>query len=86
MPGRGEDALDRQRISNVVVAEPAAVPFKAQARWPFVLLLGYTNGYVGYIPSRAAYADMDYEVLMSPFAPGSGERLANALRMLLTQE
>lgn len=51
----------------------------------FVLLLGYTNGYVGYIPSRAAYADMDYEVLMSPFAPGSGERLENALRMLLTQ-
>ncbi|PYT82464.1 MAG: hypothetical protein DMG40_05490 [Acidobacteria bacterium] len=37
---RISDALDRQRISNVVVAEPAAVPFKAQARWPFVLLLG----------------------------------------------
>lgn len=51
----------------------------------FVLLLGYTNGYVGYIPTRAAYAEMDYEVLMSPFAPGSGERLANALGTLLRQ-
>lgn len=51
----------------------------------FVLLLGYTNGYVGYIPTRAAYAEMDYEVLMSPFAPGSGERLVNALGTLLRQ-
>jgi neutral ceramidase len=48
-----------------------------------VLLLGYTNGYVGYIPTRAAYAELDYEVLMSPFAPGSGERLASALVALL---
>lgn len=37
---RISDALDRQRISNVVVAEPAAVPFVAQSRWLFVLLLG----------------------------------------------
>ena len=37
---RISDALDRQRISNVVVAEPAAVPFTAQSRWLFVLMLG----------------------------------------------
>lgn len=49
----------------------------------FVLLLGYTNGYVGYLPTRAAYAEMDYEVLMSPFASGSGERLTNAVKILL---
>jgi len=29
---RISDALDRQRISNVVVAEAATVPFKPQAR------------------------------------------------------
>jgi hypothetical protein len=51
----------------------------------FVLLLGYTNGYVGYLPTRAAYKQMDYEVLMSPFAPGSGEQLVNALETLLRQ-
>jgi hypothetical protein len=49
----------------------------------FVLLLGYTNGYVGYIPSREAYAELDYEILISPFAPGSGERLAQTLQQLL---
>jgi neutral ceramidase len=52
----------------------------------FVMLLGYTNGYVGYIPTREAYAEMDYEVLVSPFAPGSGELLENAIRMLLRQQ
>ncbi len=52
----------------------------------FVMLLGYTNGYVGYIPTREAYAEMDYEVLVSPFAPGSGEQLENAIRMLLRQQ
>jgi uncharacterized protein involved in exopolysaccharide biosynthesis len=30
---RISDALDRQRFSNVVVAEPATVPFTSQARW-----------------------------------------------------
>lgn len=54
---------------------------KREAR-RFVLLLGYTNGYVGYIPTREAYAELDYEVLVSPFAPGSGERLVNALETL----
>jgi len=51
-----------------------------------LLLLGYTNGYVGYILARAAYAEMDYEVVMSPFAPGSGEQLVKALGALLTKE
>jgi uncharacterized protein involved in exopolysaccharide biosynthesis len=37
---RISDALDRQRFSNVVVAEPATVPFKPQARWLLVVLFG----------------------------------------------
>jgi hypothetical protein len=47
-----------------------------------VLLLGYTNGYLGYIPTREAYASLDYEILMSPLAPGAGERLRDAARRL----
>ena len=37
---RISDALDRQRISNVVVAEPASVPFTAQSRWLYAMALG----------------------------------------------
>jgi uncharacterized protein involved in exopolysaccharide biosynthesis len=37
---RISDALDQQRFSNVVVAEPAAVPFTPQARWLLVVILG----------------------------------------------
>jgi uncharacterized protein involved in exopolysaccharide biosynthesis len=37
---RISDALDRQRFSNVVVAEPATVPFTSQARWLLVVALG----------------------------------------------
>jgi hypothetical protein len=47
-----------------------------------VLLLGYTNGFIGYIPTREAYASLDYEILMSPLAPGAGERLRDAARQL----
>jgi uncharacterized protein involved in exopolysaccharide biosynthesis len=37
---RISDALDRQRFSNVVVAEPATVPFTSQARWLLVVVFG----------------------------------------------
>jgi uncharacterized protein involved in exopolysaccharide biosynthesis len=37
---RISDALDRQRFSNVVVAEPATVPLKPQSRAPFILAFG----------------------------------------------
>jgi neutral ceramidase len=50
-----------------------------------LLFLGYTNGYVGYIPTREAYNEMDYEVLMSPFAPGTAERLGEELNAMLTR-
>ena len=47
------------------------------------LLLGYTNGYIGYLPTREAYEQMDYEVLMSPHAPGSGEHVRDVACALL---
>jgi hypothetical protein len=45
-----------------------------------VLLLGYTNGYIGYIPTREAYAhELDYEVQVTRLAPGAGEKLVEAI-------
>jgi uncharacterized protein involved in exopolysaccharide biosynthesis len=37
---RISDALDRQRFSNVVVAEPATIPFTPQRRRLLVVVLG----------------------------------------------
>jgi len=46
------------------------------------VLVGYTNGYLGYLPTRAAYRRSDYEVLRSPVAAGSAEDvLDRAARM-----
>ncbi|MDI3317025.1 MAG: hypothetical protein QJR14_05350 [Bacillota bacterium] len=47
------------------------------------LLLGYANGYLGYIPEASAYGQADYEVLTSPFGPGAAEEMVSAFRELL---
>ena len=44
------------------------------------LLLGYTNGYLGYFPDRHAYDTGTYEALSSPYAPGASEDLVEGLR------
>ncbi len=43
------------------------------------LVLGYTNGYLGYFADRAAYDDGLYEALASPFAPGASEAMVDRL-------
>ncbi|HEY7031508.1 MAG TPA: hypothetical protein VH482_09290, partial [Thermomicrobiales bacterium] len=48
-------------------------------------VLGYANGYAGYLADEAAYAAGTYEALASPFAPGTGERVAVAGRLLASR-
>jgi hypothetical protein len=51
--------------------------------WTF-LFSGYTNDYLGYLPTTEAYPDGGYEVDTSPFRPGSDERLVEASLALLS--
>lgn len=51
-------------------------------------VVGYANGYVGYLPIRAAYAQGGYEATPGPWsrvAPGSTERLQEIGEKLLSQ-
>jgi neutral ceramidase len=51
-------------------------------------VVGYANGYVGYLPIRSAYAEGGYEVTPGPWsrvAPGSAERLQEVAEKLLRQ-
>ncbi len=43
------------------------------------------NGAIGYIPSRRAYAQGNYEVVSARCAEGSGERLVDAAGRLLDE-
>jgi neutral ceramidase len=47
------------------------------------LILGYANGYSGYLADRAAHRAGTYEALASPFGPEAGERVvATAARLV----
>ncbi|SEF13424.1 hypothetical protein [Jiangella alba] len=47
------------------------------------VLLGYANGYAGYLPAAADFATPGYEVLISPFRPDAAERAAGVLHELV---
>lgn len=49
------------------------------------VVLGYVNGYPGYLPTAAAYRRAEYEVLASQVAPGSAELIAETARTLLEE-
>ncbi|MBM7785695.1 hypothetical protein [Tenggerimyces flavus] len=49
---------------------------------PKSVLVGYTGGYLGYLPTRAAYATPTYEVNMTPVAPGGAELAIEAAERL----
>lgn len=49
------------------------------------LVSGYSNGWQGYLPTRADYPHGGYEVETTPFAPGADENLVEALTALLRE-
>ena len=49
------------------------------------IVLGYTNGQRGYVPSQQAYDYTCYESDTTRFAPGTGEQIADKLLNMLNQ-
>jgi hypothetical protein len=74
-------------LGGVVLVGLGGEPFLDLAPGGSTVLLGYANGYAGYLPTRAAFDEATahpdrpaYEVVISRVAPGSPERaLAVAL-------
>ncbi len=65
----------------VAVADDIAGASRERA----TVVLGYVNGYPGYLPTADAYRRAEYEVLASQVAPGSAELLAGTARELLAE-
>ncbi|WP_431920345.1 hypothetical protein [Nonomuraea jabiensis] len=79
------------RLGGLALAGLPGEPFLAVAErvadrpgQPTVVL-GYVNGYPGYLPTAAAYRRAEYEVLASQVAPGSAELVAETARNLLEE-
>ncbi|MCU1615758.1 MAG: hypothetical protein JWO98_3298 [Frankiales bacterium] len=53
--------------------------------FPATRVVGYTDGYLGYVPDAAAYRDGVYESGVSLFGPDGGEQLCAAVFELLEQ-
>jgi hypothetical protein len=58
---------------------------KQDSPFPHTIVAELANGSIGYVPSRRAYAQGNYEVVSARCAPGSGERLVDAAVKLLTE-
>ena len=85
-----EAELHGIRLGDVALVGFAGEPFselgaqvKARSPFPHTLFSGYTNDYLGYLPTAEAYPDGGYEVDTSPFRPGAGEELVEASLALL---
>ena len=56
---------------------------KQDSPFPCTIIAELANGLVGYIPSRRAYAQGNYEVVSARCGPGSGELLVDAAVKML---
>lgn len=72
------------RLGDVRLVGLPGEPF-LDLRPPGVVMVGYTGGYVGYLPTATAFAaEPTYETVISPVAPGEPERLVAAAMDLLS--
>jgi neutral ceramidase len=47
--------------------------------FPYTFYFGYTNGWLGYLPTKAEFAHGGYEPNTSPFTDQAGEDLTHAV-------
>ncbi|WP_432403956.1 neutral/alkaline non-lysosomal ceramidase N-terminal domain-containing protein [Wukongibacter sp. M2B1] len=74
-----------------IVAHPAELFSKLgnqimkESSFPINMIMGYSNGIIGYIPDEASYIQGGYESLSCRFECGTGEELVNMAAMLIRE-
>jgi neutral ceramidase len=80
--------LQGVRIGETVLAGVPAEAFAEvgqrmnRASGSKILVVGLANGYMGYVPCRAAYGEGGYEIVSSRLTPGAEDALAEAAARL----
>jgi hypothetical protein len=54
--------------------------------FPFTFYFGYTNGWLGYMPSEAEWPYGGYETSVSPYTPAAGKELTELVTGYLNGE
>jgi hypothetical protein len=63
-----------------------AIAVRNQSPFPFTFYFGYSNGWLGYLPTKAEFAHGGYEPEVSPYTDAGGEDLAHAVLIYLAGE
>ena len=56
-----------------------AMEVRSRSPFPYTLYFGYSNGWLGYLPTREEFARGGYEPSVSPFTERAGEDLVRAV-------
>lgn len=84
--------IQAMRLGPVALIATPLEPFgeigeaiKKSSPAPYTAFSGYSNGYLGYMPTADAFPKGGYEVRTSPYGPDAGNRLVEACSQLLNR-
>jgi neutral ceramidase len=78
--------VDTARLGAIRLAGISAEPYLAVRNLVDGVVLGYANGYAGYLPDADAFETPSYEVLSSPFRPDAVGRATRAINEMFQTE
>jgi len=78
--------VETAQLGAIRLAAIGAEPYLAVRNMVDGVVLGYANGYAGYLPAAGAFETPSYEVLSSPFRPDAAGRATRAINEMFEAE